>query len=87
MDARNNRRQDGRPSVVTANRLRDGHVVWLTGGPAAEALSWFETIDGADLFDGDAIKAAIERAREDERQRIVVNVYGVQIEATAGRSR
>ena len=82
MDVRNNRRQDGRASVVTANRLRDGHVVWLT---AAGATSWSETIDAAARFDSDGIEAAIERARAGERAQVVVDVYGVQIETPDGR--
>jgi hypothetical protein len=79
LDVRNNRRQSGRCSIVTANRLRDGQVVWLAPG-----TRWVEDIAEAEIFDNGIIDEAIARARTDEEKRVVVGVYGVEL-ASADR--
>jgi hypothetical protein len=75
LEARNNRRQSGRSSVVTANRLHDGQVVWLAPGGL-----WLEDIAAAEVFDNGIIDEAIARARMFEEKRVVVGVYGVELD-------
>ena len=62
-------------SVVTANRLRDGAILWLGAGPA-----WREHFAEAQPFDADALVIALEfGAREVALQR-VIGVYAVDVE-------
>jgi hypothetical protein len=75
LEVRNNRRQSGRSSIVTANRLRDGKVVWLAPGER-----WAEHVAAAEIFDNDMIDAAIARARVFEEKRVVVDIYGVELD-------
>src|SRR3984893_7142178 len=75
LEVRNNRRQPGRSSIVTANRLRDGQVVWL-----APDGRWAEDIAAAEVFDNGIIDEAIARARVFEEQRVVLDVYGVELD-------
>jgi hypothetical protein len=74
LEVRNNRRQSGRCSIVTANRMRDGQVVWLAPGGR-----WVEDIAAAEIFDNGIIDEAIARARVFEEKRVVVGVYGVEL--------
>jgi hypothetical protein len=76
LEVRNNRRQPGRSSIVTANRLRDGHVVWL-----APEGNWSEDIAAAEVFDNAVVEEAIARARIFEEQRVVLDVYGVELDS------
>src|SRR6202043_4111141 len=69
------RRQPGRSSIVSANRLRDGQVVWL-----APKGHWAEDIAAAEVFDNGVIDEAIARARIFEQQRVVLAVYGVELD-------
>ena len=59
---------------MTANRLRDGQVVWLAPGGR-----WAEDIAAAEVFDNSIIDEAIARARMFEEERVVVGVYGVEL--------
>ena len=69
--------------LVTANRLRDGIVVFLT-----RAGEWSEVIDDAVLAQEPQAAAALEaRAREDERATLVTGPYLVDAERRAGRVR
>ncbi|ACI52855.1 conserved hypothetical protein [Gluconacetobacter diazotrophicus PA1 5] len=78
MDVRSNRREAGGSSVVTANRLLDGRIVWL----AADGL-WSERIDAARVISNDAVEAAIAETAGRQQQDGVVGVYGVQINPEA----
>ncbi len=79
MDVRNSRRRDGRSSVITANSLRGGQVVWLgAGDPLGDG--WRERIEQATLVPNDAIAEALERAGAAEAARIVIGVYGVELD-------
>jgi hypothetical protein len=66
------------PQALTANRLRDGEVVywrsgnWLTGLPDAEV---FPEPSSAD--------AALAGAEQSVRERLVVNPYLFPVQATA----
>ena len=63
------------PSVVTANRLRDGIVVYL-----ASDGSWIEEIDRARIAETEDELAALEaRAAEDVKARKVVAVYPMDV--------
>ena len=63
------------PSVVTANRLRDGIVVYL-----ASDGSWTEEIGRARIAETEDDLAALEaRAAEDVKARKVVAVYAMDV--------
>ena len=64
------------PSVVTANRLDDGIVVYLA--PKAE---WTENIEKAERAETDDEVEALEAiAQKAERDRIVISVYPMPVE-------
>ena len=64
------------PSVVTANRLDDGVVVYLA--PKAE---WTQDIEKAERAEtDDEVKALEAIAQAAERERIVISVYPMPIE-------
>lgn len=64
------------PKAVTANRLGDGIVVWL-----ALDSGWVEQFADAGVFAPDESEAALDRAKRDERQRVVVDPYLIDVEA------
>jgi Protein of unknown function (DUF2849) len=74
MDVRSNRRDEGGSSVVTANRLLDGRIVWLAGDG-----TWSERIDAARIVANDDIETAIADTTRRQQQDGVVGVYGVQV--------
>jgi Protein of unknown function (DUF2849) len=70
------------PQVLTANRLRDGDVVYWQGG------AWVETFVTAEVFDTKLqADAALARAGEDVKARIVVNPYLFAVRIEAGLMR
>lgn len=72
-----------RGQLVTANRLRDGVVVFLT-----RSGQWSETIDDAALALEPQAAAALEtRAREAEAANLVTGSYLVDAERRDGRVR
>ena len=68
------------PTVFTANRLRDGRVVWLADGDA-----WVEGIDAARVFPAAAAAEGLAIAQRGERNQRVVGVYGTEVDLKAGR--
>lgn len=69
--------------AITANRLRDGTVVFL--GPEGR---WVESLDEAALFDGAEADAALADARErSDRDRFGVDVYAFELSVEDGRRR
>lgn len=68
------------PTVFTANRLRDGRVVWLAAGDA-----WVEEIGAAAVFAPEEAEAGLKRAQRGEAQQHVVGVYGVEVSVQAGK--
>lgn len=56
--------------MLTANRLRDGEVVWWRGGQWVEAYA-----DGEIFADAAAADAALEAAKDFVKRNIVVNPY------------
>lgn len=77
MDVRNNRRDSTGASVITANRLLDGRIVWLA------AQGWSELITHARVFDNAEIEDAIKQATAMPEARTVVGIYGVQLDPDA----
>lgn len=61
--------------VVTANRLRDGRVVWY--GPDD---TWVERIADAAVLAVGADGPALEQAQDWARREVVVDVYAVPVE-------
>lgn len=61
--------------VVTANRLRDGRVVWY--GPND---TWVERIAAAEILAVGADGDALAQAQDWVRREIVVDVYTVPVE-------
>ncbi|PYD79902.1 DUF2849 domain-containing protein [Komagataeibacter sucrofermentans] len=76
MDVRNNRRDMTGASVITANRLLDGRIVWLA------PQGWSEAISQARVFDNAAVEDAIRQARAADANT-VVGIYGVQLDPDA----
>ncbi len=69
--------------VMTANRLRDGEVVFLT-----RAGTWNEKIDEAAMALEPQAKAALTaRAAEDEKATVVTGAYLFDAERIDGRVR
>ena len=62
------------PMVFTANRLRDGRVVWL-----AAAGAWAETLAEAAVFPPDQAAAGLALAQQGERSQQVVGAYGTEV--------
>jgi hypothetical protein len=66
------------PQMLTANRLRDGDVVyWRAGG-------WVEAFDDGEVFSAEAeAEAALEAARKFVAGNVVVNPYLFDVRAKA----
>lgn len=70
------RKSSGRPQVVTANRLRDGVVVYRT------AEGWTEHLaDAAVAADAEALKPLEDAAGADLAANRVVAVYPFEVDA------
>ena len=64
------------PSVVTANRLDDGIVVYLAPGGG-----WTENLADADRAEGeDEVKALVAASETAVRERLVISVYPMPVE-------
>ena len=60
--------------VVTANRLRDGAIVYLN----AES-GWVDNIAQATVASEDEIEALLKRAEKDADENLIVEAYPVEI--------
>jgi sulfite reductase (NADPH) hemoprotein beta-component len=69
------------PVVFTANRLRDGLVVWLAAGDR-----WVENFADARIFEGDAVAEGRAMAEAWVGRQIVVGVYDVEVETATGHA-
>lgn len=65
--------------VITANRLRDGKIVWLGTG-----ANWVETIAQAHIFAGASAEAGLAQAAADEARQYVVGAYAADVAESAG---
>ncbi len=63
--------------VITANRLREGDIVYLSGD--GDPLAWSRDLDDALVIEEPAVEALLRRAERDDR---VIGVYATEI---AGR--
>jgi len=72
-------RGTGELVAVTANRLADGVVVWLTATDG-----WSERVELAAAFDAAGAPGALEVAREHERRRVVVEPYTTEVVLNEG---
>jgi len=68
--------------AITANRLRDGAVVWL--GPQGD---WVERVELAAAFDDVAAKAALADAERSVTANVVVGVYAFEVEVVDGATK
>ena len=68
------------PQVVTANRLRDGVVVFWAGDG-----TWVDGIGQAHCLEGsDDAKAALAAALRSEAENVVLDVYAVDVAVRNG---
>ncbi|MGY0789960.1 DUF2849 domain-containing protein [Azospirillum argentinense] len=70
--------------AITANRLRDGEVIFLAPGPG---LGWVERLDDAALFeDAAAADTALAAAKaQAEGEQFAVDVYAFDLRVTDGQ--
>ena len=62
------------PTVVTANRLADGSVVFLNA-----RLEWVRSFRDAEVFAEGRDSEALQHAKRDEAEQIVVDPYAVEV--------
>ena len=63
--------------IITANRLGDGHVVYLTQN--ADQTGWTTRAQSATVFAAGDVDAALQRAEADVTANIVVGPYATEI--------
>jgi hypothetical protein len=74
--------REAREQVLTANRLRDGEVVYWKDG------AWVGALAEADIFaDKPAAEAALKTADGAVKERLVVNPYLFEVRRDAGALR
>lgn len=61
--------------IITANRLRDGAIVYLKAGEAA----WTTAIGDAASYAGDDVETALAAARKFEKSCLVIGSYTVEV--------
>lgn len=67
--------------AITANRLRDGEVIFLAPGPG-----WVERLDDAALFEDAAVEAALAAAKAlAEGEQFAVDVYAFDLRVADGQ--
>ena len=69
-------------TVISANRLDSGAVVWF--GPGA---CWIDRLTDAEVFAPADVAAALAAAQRDERAHVVVDPYTIEVALEAGRPR
>lgn len=65
-------------SVITANRLTDGVVVWLD-----TAKSWNDQLETAAVFDDEALSASIDMLQARD-QHVAVDIRGIPVDVISG---
>lgn len=65
--------------AITANRLRDGAVVWY--GPQNQ---WVERVGAAATYEDAGTAQALAAAQQDEARNIVVAIYTLDVEILDG---
>jgi sulfite reductase (NADPH) hemoprotein beta-component len=66
-------------SVITANRLTDGVVVWLD-----ENGEWTDRLEAAGALGGDALRSALETVRDRDRD-VAVDIRDIAVDFVEGR--
>jgi sulfite reductase (NADPH) hemoprotein beta-component len=74
MQAKVKTKGTAQPLVITANRLRDGRVVWL-----AEGGRWAEQVAHAHVFVGEAAETGLAEAAGAERAQLIVAPYAAEV--------
>ena len=70
------------PSVITANMLRSGDVVYLAKGE-----TWVRSLEDAEIApDKEALKRLEDIAARAEAAQVVVEVYPMDIDVVEGRA-
>jgi sulfite reductase (NADPH) hemoprotein beta-component len=72
------------PMVFTANRLRDGRVVWLAEA-GGSSIAWAESVTEARVFPPAEAAAGQALAQQGERAQQVVGAYGIEVALQSGR--
>ncbi len=71
------------PSVITANLLRSGDVVYLAKGE-----EWVRLLEDAEIAqDKDALKTLEEIAQRAEARQLVVEAYPMDVDVVDGRAK
>ena len=70
--------------AITANRLRDGAVVWLGPQNGGVGNDWVERIEAAAAYDDAGAAQALLVAQEDEARNIVVAIYTLDVALADG---
>lgn len=65
--------------AITANRLRDGAVVWF-----GSEGDWVDRVDAAATYDDAGAAAALTVAQKDEARNLVVAIYSFEVELAGG---
>ncbi len=71
------KRNTGALQMITANRLRDGVVIYLQID--GEHHHWCDAIGDGSIFDQAEAKAQLERAAIDVRQNRIVDPYAIAV--------
>ena len=79
MQAKVRTKGTAQPVVVTANRLRDGRVVWL-----AEGGRWAEHVAEARVFLGEASDEGLAEAAKAEEAQEIVGPYLAEVGVGTG---
>ncbi|HTH96937.1 MAG TPA: DUF2849 domain-containing protein [Stellaceae bacterium] len=77
MASKSDSRSTEAKAVVTANRLKDGRVVWLTADQ-----KWVEDFRTAKIFVGPEIDAGVAEGAAAEKRLEVVAAYAVDVDVT-----
>jgi len=64
-------------TVITASRLRDGAIVWLSA-----ADSWSTRFADASGREGEVLSQGLVEAADSERAQLVIGVYQVEVRQT-----
>ena len=67
--------------ILTANRLDDGVVLWMTA-----TLDWTSDRSNAATFDADSAPIAKAHAEKDATENLIVSVYAVAVNGKADQS-
>ncbi len=73
------KRNNGAAQVITANRLRDGIVIYLQAH--GDHHHWCENIREASIFDAGDVDAVLAQAAADVRENRIVDPYAIGVSA------